>query len=95
MPNFKDLKLTAAQQKKFDALSKAYDECIKEGIKFISFDECMYPLNGKKLNSIDPERLAPRENPLKQFSACSMPSGWDFIHIEEPYCQITVTFTLK
>ncbi|HGF9505171.1 TPA: hypothetical protein ACJEU7_002389 [Acinetobacter baumannii] len=94
MPNFNDIKLTAAQKKKFEALQKAHEECLKSGIQFLSFDEHMYPVNGKKIESIDPTDIVPVTNDEKQFSDIGMPKGWDKLHVEEPYCQTSVTFTL-
>ena len=35
MPSFDNIKLTKAQQEKFDALTKAHEACLKAGIKFI------------------------------------------------------------
>ena len=95
MPSFEDLKLTKAQQAKFDALYEAHQACLKSGIKFISFDESMYPLNGKKLKDVSTNDHHVNSEPSKQFVASSMPSGWDSIHVEEPYCQTQVCFTLK
>ena len=95
MPSFDEIKLTKAQQAKFDALYEAHQACLKAGIQFISFDELMYPLNGKKLTDVSPSEIKPFTDPSKQFVASGMPSGWDSMHIEEPYCQTEVTFKLK
>lgn len=95
MPSFDDIKLTKAQQQKFDALYKAHEACLKAGIQFISIDDCMYPLNGKKIADISPSGIKSLVNPSKEFVAFSLPSGWDFINVEEPYCQTDITFELK
>lgn len=95
MPSFDDLKLTKAQQAKFDALYEAHEACLKAGIKFISFDDFMYPLNGKKLTDVSPNGITPLTDSSKQFVASNMPSGWDCINVDEPYCQTSVTFSLK
>ena len=55
----------------------------------------MYPLNGKKIANVSPNGIKPLTDPSKGFVASSMPAGWDFIQIEEPYCQTQITFELK
>ena len=95
MPSFDDIKLTKAQQQKFDALCKAHEACLKAGIQFISIDDFMYPLNGKKIADISPNGIKPLVNPSKEFVAFNLPSGWDCINVEEPYCQTEITFELK
>lgn len=94
MPSLKDLNLTKAQQAKFDALYEAHQECLKAGIQFVSFDDSMYPFNGKKLADVSPSGIVPITDPSKQFKISTMPS-WDSINIDEPYCQAEITFTLK
>lgn len=95
MPSFDNLKLTKVQKEKFEALYQAHEACLKAGIKFISIDDLMYPLNGKKIADISPSRIKPVVNPSKEFEASSLPSGWGFIHIEEPYCQTHFTIEIK
>lgn len=95
MPSLDDLKLTKAQQAKFDALYEAHQACLKAGIQFISFDDAMYPLNGKKLTDVSPSGITPFTDPSKQFTVSIMPKDWNSMDIDEPYCQTEVTFTLK
>lgn len=95
MPSFDDIKLTKAQQEKFEAFCKAHEACLKAGIKFISVDDALYPLNGKKLADVSPNGIKPLTDPSKEFVAFHLPLGWGCIDVEEPYCQTDITFELK
>lgn len=95
MPSFDDIKLTKEQKEKFDTFYKAHEACLKAGIKFISVDDAMYPLNGKKIADVSPSGIKPLTDPSKEFVAGGLPLGWDYINVEEPYCQTDITFELK